>query len=397
MIHKTIALSLLALILPVGTSAMEMEVEGEVEFEYRGFWQAPQNDVASRNYGSIATELEIGFYDTSNTHAFIFKGFARGDSHDAERSHSDLREAKYRFVDGDFEAVIGLDKVFWGVTEFVHLVDIINQTDASESIDGEQKLGQPMLRASYVSPVGTFTAFYLPVFRERHFVGRKGRPSGPIEIDNHQALYESEHGDRQHDIALRYNHFIGQWDIGVAYFDGTAREPILSPTNIQAGRIVPFYPLREQVSLDAQATIGPWLLKLEALTMKETGERSARLVTGIEYSFYGIFNTASDLGMVAEYMWDERDTSAPHPFNNDLGIGLRWTANDSQSTTLLAGAIIDLDHGSAGLSIEAERRLTNQLKVSFETRFQTHIDQTDATLFALKDEDFARLRLTYYF
>ena len=377
--------------------ALEAEIEGEIELEYRGFFEAPSNQQSSQNFASLAALVELGLYDESNRNAFIVKGFARGDSKDSERSHSDLREAKYRFVDGDFEAVIGLDKVFWGVTEFLHLVDIVNQTDASESIDGEQKLGQPMLRTSYVSPYGTFTAIYMPVFRDRHFSGPKGRPFAGLAIDNHRSFYESQHGDRQHDIAFRYNHFIGVWDIGLSYFDGTARDPLLLPSNIRNGKLVPFYPLREQVSLDAQATIGPWLLKLEALTQDELGERANRAVTGIEYSFYGLFGSASDLGFVAEYMWDDRNERAPHPFNNDLGIGLRWTANDTQSTTLLVGGIIDLDQHSTALSVEAERRLSNQFKLSLEMRFQTNVDERDPVFYGIRNEDFSRLRLTYYF
>lgn len=377
--------------------AMEIDIEGEIEFEYRGFFEAPANPQSSRNFGAIAALLEIGLYDDDNRHAFIVKGFGRGDSGDSERSHSDLREAKYRFVEGDFEAVIGLDKVFWGVTEFVHLVDIVNQTDASESVDGEQKLGQPMLRASYVSTYGTFTAMYMPVFRDRQFSGPQGRPFAGIAVDNRRSFYESQHGDRQHDVAFRYNHFIGVWDVGLSYFDGTARDPLLLPQNIRNGKIVPFYPLRQQVSLDAQATLGPWLLKLEALTQDELGERANRTVSGVEYSFYGIFDSASDLGVVAEYMWDDRDERSPHPFNNDLGIGLRWTANDTQSTTLLLGGIIDLDDHTTAVSVEAERRIGNQFKIALEMRFQTNTDPLDAVLHSIRDEDFSRLRLTYYF
>ena len=41
----------------------------------------------------------------------------------------------------DWSLSIGLGKVFWGVTEFNHLVDVINQTDLVEGIDGEAKLG----------------------------------------------------------------------------------------------------------------------------------------------------------------------------------------------------------------------------------------------------------------
>ncbi|MDD7885073.1 hypothetical protein [Flavivirga sp. 57AJ16] len=35
------------------------------------------------------------------------------------------------------------------MTESNHLVDIINQTDAVETFDGEEKLGQPMVQLSW--------------------------------------------------------------------------------------------------------------------------------------------------------------------------------------------------------------------------------------------------------
>ena len=63
--------------------------------------------------------------------------------------------------------------------------------------------------------------------------------------------------------------------------------------------------------------------------------------------------------------------NAPHPFGNDIGIGLRWTANDPQSTAILFGGLIDLDTDNASLSLEAERRLgVSKLywKPAFKTR-----------------------------
>ena len=44
----------------------------------------------------------------------------------------------------------GVRRVFWGVAESNHLVDVINQTDAIENPDQEDKLGQPMLNLAYV-------------------------------------------------------------------------------------------------------------------------------------------------------------------------------------------------------------------------------------------------------
>ncbi len=392
-----LSLAVLGAVATPVAQAVEMELEGEFETEARLFFERGDRPEARQHYGSVAGLVELGLYDDTGTHSFEFKGFARGDSGDGRRSHGDIREAKYRFVDGDLEIVLGIDKVFWGVTEFVHLVDVINQTDLVESLDGEQKLGQAMARASYVSDYGTISAFYLPTFRPRRFEGPAGRPGGALTIDPHTHLYESHHAKQQGEYAIRYTNSIDIWDIGLAYFDGTARDPILSPANMANGQLIPYYPLRKQVSIDVQATIDAWLLKFEALSQKQRDARDARIVSGVEYTLYSLFGSASDLGLVAEYMWDERRNLAPHPFANDIGFGLRWVANDTVSTTLLAGAIVDLDDQSTALSIEAERRLSNNVKIMLEVRAQTHIDPDNLIQSSIKRDDFARLRWIYYF
>ena len=66
--------------------------------------------------------------------------------------------------------------MFWGVTELRHLVDIINQTDLVENLDGEQKLGQPMVQLTLLKDWGTLDFFAMPYFRERTFTGPDGRP-----------------------------------------------------------------------------------------------------------------------------------------------------------------------------------------------------------------------------
>ena len=55
---------------------------------------------------------------------------------------------------------VGVGKVFWGVTESQHLVDIINQTDLVENIDTEDKLGQPMLETTWLQNWGATTVLY---------------------------------------------------------------------------------------------------------------------------------------------------------------------------------------------------------------------------------------------
>ena len=60
--------------------------------------------------------------------SFTFQPFIRIDQQDEERSHFDIRELAWLHVGNDWELRTGIRKVFWGVNESQHLVDIINQT-----------------------------------------------------------------------------------------------------------------------------------------------------------------------------------------------------------------------------------------------------------------------------
>ncbi len=396
--------------------AMDIDFDGNIEIEARHFPQVGRLEAMEQDFVSLAGEAELGFYSLSGRHAVIIKPFGRYDQHDHERSHMDLREAKYRYVRGSIEATIGVDKEFWGVTEFLHLVDIINQTDNTENIDGEAKLGQPMVKLSYSSDYGTLTAYALPYFRIRQYADpMTGRPNYGFTVDDNTTHFESGEGRRTDDYALRYKHSIGAVDLGLAWFDGTARTPQLLLSVPPSANSLPvtqaYYAYQTQISLDAQATLGPWLLKLEAIQSKQNmfqGVRPTlaspieeiditRATGGFEYSFYNLFNSGTDVGLVAEYMWDERELDAPHPFGNSLGIGLRWTPNDTQSTAILLGGIVNLDSDSTAISLEAERRLGQSFKTILEARLQDKVGDDDPLARANADEDYIRFRLAYYF
>ncbi len=381
-------------------SALDIELSGYVEPEWRHFPNEGPTPAHEHNFGSIAGEVEIAFFSPSGDHTVIITPFARWDDHDHERSHADLREAKYQYVNGDWEIVVGVDKVFWGVAEFWHLVDIINQTDNVESADREQKLGQPMLRVSLARDWGTLTGFYLPYFRLRQFPDPvTGRPTTGVTVRDDKVFFESKHKRFNPDAALRFTHTIDVFDIGLSYFKGTARTPVLSfgPETYDGVSVVPRYDLISQAGIDAQATIGPWLLKLEGTRREQRNQWVTQATGGVEYTLYNIFDTGTDLGIVAEYMYDQRRLDAPQPFNDDVGLGLRWTANDVQSTTLLIGGVYDLETYSTAISLEAERRLGASFKAQLEVRLQEKVGAGDTLTQALKDEDMVRIRIAYYF
>ena len=125
---------------------------------------------------------------------------------------------------GATEVSVGVKKIFWGKTESVHLVDIINQTDAVESFDGEQKLGELMVHFSQFTKIGTFDIFAMPYFRKRVFPGREGRlrpgSEDGLVIDSRDFSFESNAEEWRPSFAFRWSHYVGVLDIGLSYFNG---------------------------------------------------------------------------------------------------------------------------------------------------------------------------------
>jgi len=404
---RTIAnrFSALALTVPLilfsGTAFGGWDFAGSVSAEARVFLNDPaypeQNDATLSP--SIAVEPEF-VYEWNHAHdRLTFIPFARLDADDDNRSHFDLREANWLHIGEGWDFVAGVSKVFWGVTESRHLVDIINQTDAVENIDGEDKLGQPMINFNLIRDWGTLGVFVLPGFRERTFADDDARLRGPLAIDVDNARYESSRKERHIDAALRWRHTVGDWDIGLAHFVGTSREPRLIQT-ISNGRIVfiPYYDLIDQTSLDLQLTAEAMLWKFEAITRGGQGRRFAAAVAGLEYTLYGIVGSAADLGFLFEYLYDDRDiTAAPPTFaDDDVFLGARLALNNAQDTTFLAGVIIDRHSQESLLSIETEHRINNNWKFEVEGRFFLNVPDNSLNA-GFRDDDHLTLRISRYF
>ncbi len=352
----------------------------------------------SDSYPAMAFEVEYHRDLPIPGHSITVTPFVRIDDLDQQRTHADFRELKMHVVRGDWEWDLGLIKVFWGVTESQHLVDIINQTDLIENIDGEDKLGQPAVHGLWYRDWGTLEMFLMPGFRQRSFPGVHSRLRGPLPVDIDHPQYESSDKDHHLDYALRANGtFFNDWDIGLAWFSGTARAPqLLLDTSHGQPRLIPRYPLINRLSLDAQATLESWLWKLEAIYQDQKQQSFGAAVGGFEYTFYTIANSASDLGVLAEYHYDSRQEDADTPFQNDLFLGARWALNDTQSTEILAGGFFDLDHESRSYRIEASRRIGQNWKLSGELQIFDRLSPQEQQ-YPLRDDDFARLELTRYF
>ncbi len=391
--------SLLAIVLAVLSSpvlAQTVSWRGNITVQERLFFDEPTDPRQHGNNASISAQPEMykEWDDAKQNISFI--PFVRLDQGDDERTHADIRELSWSYIARDYEWTVGLSKVYWGVTEARHIVDIINQTDLIEDFDQEDKLGQPMVKLALIRDWGTVDLFVLPGFRERTFAGVKGRPRVIPRVEKNLTSYESSQEDKHVDLAVRWSHAIGDMDIGLSWFRGTSREPLLSPARYN-GEIVlqPFYQIIDQPGLDMQLTRGSWLWKLEAISLNGNYAKYRRATGGFEYTFYGVVGSA-DLGLVMEYLYDSRGELATTPFEDDFMMGLRLTLNDEQSTDALLGVIKDAKDDSYLISLEANRRIGDSWKLSIQAS-KFLIDGLDQSLKSFAQDDFLQIELGYYF
>ena len=393
----SIALALLLTTVASAANDGEVDLSGFAAVELRWFTDDPAfTDQSKGGQTSLVLSPEWAWEGENRRHQVRFAPFLRVDGRDDERTHFDLREGYWRYVWSDWELTAGVNTVFWGVTESRHLVNVINQVDGVEDIDEEDRLGQPMLQLAVQQPWGRLEGFALLGFRERTFPGGDGRLRTPLVVDTDSAQYESGAEDRRIDLALRWSHFIGDWDLGASVFHGTGREPRLLP-DATGGRLIPFYDVIDQYGVDVQYTREAWLWKLEGSARQGPGKTFGAAVGGFEYTFYQVGNSAADVGLLTEYLWDDRDGAAPlTSLDDDIFVGSRLALNDTQDTQALLGAIVDRDDGSTAALVEAERRLGDRYRIEIEARLFFNVDDANP-LAAFEQDSFLTLRLSRYF
>jgi hypothetical protein len=369
----------------------ELELEGEYRYFYNDALFEGQKD----HFPALAIRPEYNAKWNDGYESINVKGFFRLDIDD-KRTHWDIRELYYQKAKNNWEFNLGLKKVYWGVAESNHLVDIINQTDAVETFDGEEKLGQPMAQLTWITKkFGTFDFFYLPYHRKRTFSGKKGRLRFPVVIDKDDLGYESSAKEWRQDVAFRWKYYFDIVDIGFSHFYGTGREPLF--VFDATGNINAFYPIIHQTGLDLQITHDAFLWKLEAIYRNADAQDFFAMVAGLEYTFSNIDRNGLDIGVLGEYLYDERDELALNALQNDIFFGSRIAFNDTQDTSVLIGGITDLEAGSTIFSLEASRRFGSSWTAQIEARIFNKIDDNELILSNFRKDSFFKISIAKYF
>ncbi len=404
-VHSVLAFALLF----AGRSAeaafpFDWGLTGEISAEVRSFPREPLYDEQERAVASPSIHLELELLGEWNDglDRVTFVPYARWDAHDDHRSHFDIRELHWIHQEENWSFLLGVGKVFWGVAESRHLVDIINQTDVVEDIDEEDKLGQPMLNVTFLRDWGAIDVFLLPYFREREFPDEDARLRGPFAVRG-DAEYDSDLEEWHPDWAVRWSHTLGEFDLGLSYFRGTSREPIFEPRfggSPGDFTLRPRYEVIDQIGFDGQWTHEAWLWKFEGIVRHGHADTFSAFVAGFEYTLFQIAGTDGDLGLLVEYLYDGRPrdpseapiTRAEH----DVFAGFRWAANNVSDTQLLGGAIVDTRTGETFAILEAAHRLGDSWLFEVEVRWLFDVER-DSLAIGFARDSFVSARLTWHF
>ena len=366
------------------------EIIGELSFDNRYFFNAGLQE-QKKNHTSFSFSPEI-FQDNSNR-IFHFKAKLRKDSEDSGRNLNDIQELYLINILEDKEIKYGVSKEFWGVTETSHRVDIINQTDFTEGFDGEEKLGQPMIKISLERQWGLLDIYTLLGFRERNFSGKKGRLRLPLSINEKGSLYSSSSKNKRADFAVRWSNYYDDFDIAISHFSGTSREPRFLPSANKINELVPVYEVIDQTGLEIQYLLDSLAIKGEVISRSGQGERFTAATYGLEYTQVGVLQSRIDLGWVVEFNHDDRLESSP------FVLGTRFSFNDIYDSQILSGFILNDKSKELGFLLEASRRIGECCLLSLEGIYfdDTEEDNGQKKLFqAFKEDDFLRVEFIYY-
>ncbi len=165
----------------------------------------------------------------------------------------------------------------------------------------------------------------------------------------------------------------------------------------EGDRVFPLYEQMTQVGVDLQYTRDAWLWKFEGIARDASSDSFLAAVGGFEYTFYGVRNSAADVGALVEVLYDGRsDDAPPTAFDNDVFVGTRLALNDAADTSLLAGVAVDVKTGELFMSVEAERRFRDDLVGEFKLRAFANARPFEAT-YSFERDDYVEIRLRWYY
>jgi len=375
----------------------QLTSHGSAAVGARGFFQSPLRPEQVRHTTSVLLRPSLRIQWSNGAQRFALEPLLHWEEGDGVRMHFDLRALAWERAWSGAELQVGIRRVFWGVAESQHLVDIVNQRDLAERPNRKDKLGQPMLDVAFKRGWGTLGLYLLPGFRKLDYPSSRGRLRGSLRVAA-RPEYAARAGDRHLDVAARWRYASGGLDVAVSAFRGTSRDPVFFlHEDVDGPFVVPRYEQIDQQGLEARYVAAAWIWKLEALSRGGLPDgRYWAMVAGVERTTHGLFGSDADLALLTELHRDGRGRDAPTPFQDDLYLGVRLGLNDVADTSVRVGVMVDRDSGGGVHLAKARTRVAAGWTAELEVRGYWGTTPGDP-LYALRRDDYAAVTLTRWF
>ena len=342
------------------------ETYGNIVLKGSRFSDEPVNTLSSKDFGvfEINPKLKVERNDIYFNLELIVKKLSS-----KKDVFYDIKEANVNFENSTWGFLLGSTEEFWGKTETLNPVDIINSNNYDEGLSKPNKLGEFMIKANREIGIGDLSIYYLPNFRPNKYPSKKSRLSLPIEVNDNEANYVNGADKNMQQFALRFSGYYEDLDFGISVFEGISRDPFFT---LVSGKMVPSYSKILQYGIEVQQLLGEWIIKGEFINREGQQNISGSLkdyssgVVGLERSLYGLISGNTDLTFFLEYSKDSRGVSAHQSSQNDVFFANRISLNDIHDTSISFALSRDLNTESGIFNSIISRRIFGLFKTDLE-------------------------------
>lgn len=312
------------------------------------------------------------------------------------RTRFDLNELYFSTRMGETIIKTGISRLFWGVTESRHLVDVVNPPDLAHNYAAEQRLSTAMLYVTHPTPIGQLETLLLPWERDPKYPGTAGRPRTELPINN---TVEHTNGTPPA-FAARLAISQGDYDTHIYFFRGLDRETVLAARTqglAAPTELTPTRRLVRQWGADLQVPTGNFLVKSELTYRSGYSRNFFSGVAGGEYALNGINGSVVDVNLLGEYQFDLRPADAPltTPSHAVYG-GFRVALNDAASTEFKFGVVAETASGARIWRGNASRRIAKNWTIEASMDVFDHVRKSPS-LMGYKKESHAEVLAKYHF
>ncbi len=393
----------------------DIEITGHVGLQGERYLQLPHAKHQSNMTAFESLEL---FYEDD---AWQFKTawYAQQDyddfsnKRDNDRTFVRLEELYASYERGDSMLFVGRNIRFWGALEVRNIVDVFNPVDLRSDIFDTDKMGAWNVAYTYYSDNSEWSVM-VKLYEENHQVA--AYPYAYYLFPPFVAyddVLQSERSRYRPSIYVSYaTSFDWEYplDSAVILENGYDSQRYFLPNSaLEGSRTVlqeHAYLVNKIMSYNTMV-VDATLLKLELLYSNVIEDKYIsdyyHIGAGLEYTL--TFDEISgDVGLIGEYYrygtFDNdkfSDLDLYETFQNDLFLGVRYTFNDVDDSSLVGGVIRDLAYNEKVYYVEYESRFGDAVRLNLDYRYIDPSSQYQTAYALLGTHERLGLKLSYYF